>query len=236
MLAWGVGCAVGLLLGQLFFRSALCAAVSLAGGYSVRRVAADEKETRKRRELTGQLRVYLLSVTTLLRSGYALENAMMLAGREAAGVFGGESMMAQEAKRFETHLRLKLPPEKLWEDLQRRSGLREAGELAGVFAVAKKQGGDYLPVLKAMAEAMEARRLVREETVTALTGQRTEFIIMCAMPPGILLYLNLAAPELADKLYSAAAGRFTMLLSLVFYAAAAVWGRKILEEAGETEK
>ena len=65
-------------------------------------------------------------------------------------------------------LSLQTPPEMMLRDFAARSGLADAAELARVVAVAKRLGGNYLPVLKRMASAMDARRMVREETEAAL--------------------------------------------------------------------
>ena len=127
-------------------------------------------------------------------------------------------------------LDLHVSAEAVWRSFGERTGLPEGLRLSRIFAVAKRQGGDYLPVLSAMVRAMEAKRSLREEIETLLASQRLEYLIMCLIPAGILFYLNMTAPELTAYLYRGS-GRLVMLGALALYAAAVLLGEKILEKA-----
>ena len=71
--------------------------------------------------------------------------------------------------------------------------------------------------------------MVREETETCLAGQKLEYHIMCLVPAGILLYLNLSTPELTEGLYTAG-GRLFMAAVLPVYLAAVILGDRMLEK------
>ena len=189
------GAAAGFAVGWLFYRGAGAFFPVLPGAYVLARVAAHKFARRQRRILTEELKDWLLSVTGFLRTGFALENAMREAAKETETMHGAGAMMACEARDMVRLLSLQTPPEMMLRDFAARSGLEDAAELARVIAAAKRLGGNYLPVLKRMASAMEARRMVREETDAALAGQKLEYHIMCLVPAGILLYLNLTSPD-----------------------------------------
>ena len=171
-------------------------------------------------------------MTGFLRTGFALENAMREAARESEAMHGEGAMMTQEAKEMARQLGLQTPPEILLKNFAARSGLKDAAELSRVIAVAKRLGGNYLPVLRRMASAMEARRMVREETETVLAGQKLEFHIMCLVPAGILLYLNLTSPDLTAVLYNGG-GRVLMAAALPLYLFAVLLGDRMLEKCYE---
>lgn len=216
-------------MGLLFYRGAAAFFPVLPGAFVLARTAAHKYARRERRVLTEQLKDWLLSVTGFLRTGFALENAMREAAKETETMHGASSVMALEAKEMARLLSLQTPPEILLRDFAARTGLEDAAELARVIAVAKRLGGNYLPVLKRMASAMEARRMVQEETEAVLAGQKLEYHIMCLVPAGILLYLNLTSPELAEPLYHGG-GRVLMAAALPFYLAAVLIGDRMLEK------
>lgn len=205
----------------------------MPGGYILYRIGAHRKVLAQKRRLTAQLKDYLVSVTGFLRIGYALENAMIKAEQEMVIMHGPDSLIAGEAGGMSRAVRLNTPPEELWRDFARRSGLEDGAELARVISVAKRQGGDYLPVLRALASAMDARRLVREEIETLLEGQKLEYRIMCLIPSFILLYLNLSAPELTAGLYTESGAAF-MSVMLILYIFACLLGDRILEKSYES--
>ena len=200
----------------------------LPGAYVLCRVAKRKYAGKQKRSLTNQLKDYLLSVTGFLRTGYALENAMREAAGEMAMMHGADAVICTEAKEIVRKLSLQTTPEAALRDFAIRSGLPDAAELSRVIAVAKRLGGNYLPVLKCMASAMEARRMVREEMETALAGQKLEYHVMCLVPAGILFYLNLTSPDLTAGLYSAG-GQIFMAAVLPVYLLAVLLGDRLLE-------
>ena len=207
----------------------LCLAPLIPGAYILCRVAARKYARKRRLQFTEELKDYLLSVTGFLRTGYALENAMREAAGEAETMHGHGAMMTREAAEMVRLLSLQTPPEVILRAFASRCGLEDAAELARVIAVAKRLGGNYLPVLKRMLSTTEARRMVREETETVLAGQKLEYHIMCLVPAGILLYLNLTAPELTAGLYTEG-GQLFMAAVLPLYLAAVLLGDRMLEK------
>lgn len=223
-----VGMLLGMVLVWLFFRSIymmlLC--VPIAAAFVRLRAAQNVEE--KRRLLQEELKDYLRGITSALRSGYALENAMRQAGQELMTIHGAGAMMVQEAGEMTRRLQLHETPELLWKDFAARSGLPEAGQLAKIIATAKRQGGDYLPVLQAMTDTMQLRLTIHEEVETMITGKKMEYRVMCVLPAGILLYLNFTAPDMMSSLYTTLPGRLIMGAGCALYVGAYLWGNRML--------
>ncbi len=226
------GAALGAALGYLFFRSGAALLLMIPGAYGALRLGRHKTEIRRRGQMTDQMRDYLLSVISFLRAGLALENAMTGAGREIATMYGADSMMGREAARMSRELILKTPPERIWRSFGERTGLEDGAQLARIFVIAKRQGGDYLPVLKAFVRLMDARGEVRREIGTLLAGQRLEYFIMCLVPAGMLLFLNVTSPDMTRVLYEGA-GHLIMAGVLLLYGLAFWWGDRILEKSYE---
>ena len=221
---------VGVLAGLLFFKSAAGLLLCLPMAWLGIRIGRRKLRLKKEEELERQLRDYLLSLISFLQIGYALENAMIRAEKEISGMYGAQSIMGEEAARMSREIRLKTPPERLWQSFGDRSGLSDGKQLAQIFSIAKKQGGDYLPVLKACVRMMDARHSLKREIQTLLAGQRLEYSIMCLVPAGMLLYLNVSSPDMTRYLYEGS-GPWIMAGVLLCYAAAILWGDRILEKS-----
>ena len=130
-------------------------------------------------------------------------------------------------------LSLQIPPEQLWKEFAGRTKLEEGEQLASIFAVAKRQGGDYLPVLKSIVQTMDQNFLLRTEIATMLAGKRLEYYLMCLIPAGMLAYLNVSAPDMTRCLYEGN-GPVWMSVFLLLYAAGVLWGDRILEKSYES--
>ena len=232
LLFLGAGAAGGCLIGLLFYKrpEGLLLALPFAYGLLIlgRRRSGQKKQDRMRR----QLRDYLVSVISFLRAGYALENAMTGAEKELITMHGEASLMGREAALMSRQIRLQNPPEQLLKEFGDRTGLQEGEQLARVFGVAKRQGGDYLPVLKAMVRMMDESFSLKAEIETLLAGQRLEYYLMCLIPAGMLVYLDISSADLTAPLYEGA-GPLYMTVFLTVYALGVLWGNRILEKSYE---
>ena len=188
---------------------------------------------RRKELLRRQLRDCLVSVVSFLRAGYALENAMLGAEKEMASMYGKDSLIGREAAWMSRQLSLQNPPEQLWMEFGKRTELEEGDQLAKVFAVAKRQGGDYLPVLKTMVQMMDKSFALRSEITAILAGKRLEYYLMCLVPAGMLAYLNLSSPEMTASLYEGQ-GPVYMSVFLLVYGLGILWGDRILGKSYES--
>lgn len=230
--AEALGAACALLLGLLFFSDPLALLLGLPGACVGLRLGLRKGSLRKQQELRLQLKDYLLSVSGLMRSGYALENALQLAVSESETMYGAEALMVREGKWMSSELKLRQPVMQVLGSFAGRCRLPEAEELVRLLEVARREGSGKLEVIRELAEAMESREMLRREIDTLLAGQRLEYRIMCLVPAGILLYLRLCTPELAAGLFTPG-GRLFMSLALAVYLAAFLLGERILEKAYE---
>ncbi len=224
------GAALGAAAGFLFFRTGKALLLMIPGAYGALRFFRRRTEGRNRLKMNRELRDYLLSVISFLRAGLALENAMIGAAGEIRTMYGPDSMMGREADRMSREVSLKTPPERIWHSFGERTGLEDGVQLARIFLIAKRQGGDYLPVLKAFVRLMDARSEVRREITALMAGQRLEYSIMCLVPAGMLLFLNISSPEMTQILYEGI-GRLIMAGILILYLLAFLWGDRILEKS-----
>ena len=225
-----LGAAAGGISAYLFYKSWWGLILILPFSFLSLRAGRRKKWMKMRLKLTRELRDYLISLSAHLRAGYALENAMIGAEKEVRMMHGAESAMSREAAEMVKKLRLQTQAELLWKEFAVRTELKEGEQLQKIFGVAKRQGGDYLPVIKTMIRIMDEENSIRQEIETLLTGQRLEYTVMCLVPAAMLFYLNLGTPEMVKPLYGEG-GPMIMSLMLLFYVLAILWGNRMLEKS-----
>lgn len=231
----GEGLALGAGAAWLFYRS--WTALALCVPFMVLQVRRGRRQRQRARQerLARQFRDSLTSLASALSAGYSVENAVEEARKEMVSVYGEGGMMVQELEYLARRLRMNDPVEQGFSDLAARSGLEEIRQLADVFLIAKRSGGDLVKILNRTAEALRSNARMKEEIGAILAGKRLEQRIMSGMPAAILLYVSVGNPGFTDPLYEGILGRAVMSGCLVTYGLAVFWGERIVNRAMEGE-
>lgn len=193
----------------------------------IRHCSAKKAEDR-RKKLSYDFREALDSLSVSIKAGYSVENAFPAAARDLASILGKDADMTRELRYIAQQSRLSVPVESLLLDFAARSGLEDIRNFAAVFAAAKRMGGNMPGIIRSAADAIGGRIDVSREIETALASKQLEQKIMGIMPCGILLYMRFASPGFLDIMYTTVFGAAIMTACLAAYAAAVMWGRKIV--------
>ena len=214
---------------RLFYRSLWAAAFLLPLGFDVIRLFG----LRKKRRRTERLRMEFIdgmdAYISALKTGYSAENALYEATRQLRRIYGKNCLLAREFAQMQRRLSVNETLESLFSQLALRTGIEETARMAEIVGIAKRSGGALITVMEDTVRALRARDRLRRELRAQTTARRTEFLIMAAMPPGMLLYLELTASSYMDPLYHGLTGRLLMTLVLLAYAGTVVWGLRMMK-------
>lgn len=220
--------AVVLFLALFFYRS-LIASIPLVGiGVLYFRMLRKNKIEKCRQELVLQFKECIMSVSTSLRAGYAVENAFLESGKDMRLLYGERSLIYRELELIRRGLVINITLEELLKDFAERSNSREIRQFSEVFSIAKRNGGSLPEIIYQTADMIGQKIDVKQEIQTLLSGRQMEQNIMKAMPFGILLYISITYPGYFDMLYHNWQGAAIMTACLVIYLAAYVLSDKIL--------
>ena len=223
------GAAALLAISWLFYDTWIAAAVlSPLLIFWMKQVRLYRCEKRKEK-LNLEFREALNSLSVSVRAGMSVENAVAETEKSLRLVLGENSCMDREFSYMVSQISLRVPAEKLFLDFGRRSGVEDIENFAAVFSTAKRFGGSMTRVIVSTAESIEERIEVRREIDTELASKKMEQLIMALMPCGIILYMRVASAGFLDVLYGSAFGAVVMSACLAMYAAAVVWGMKIVD-------
>ena len=124
---------------------------------------------------------------------------------------------------------LNVPIETLLLDLGHRTHIEDIRNFAEVFQTAKRTGGDLIAIIRNAVTSIQMKKETSEEIEANLSGKASEQKIMSAAPIFLIAYTSLTSPGFLDVCYHNTLGIAIMTGCLLIYAAAFLWGRKIMQ-------
>lgn len=193
------------------------------------RIQVQRQKSRSVEELTNQFKECILSVSTALKAGYAVENAFLESRSDMEMLYGTRSYIYQELEFIRRGLVIHITLEEQLADLAERSGSEEVRQFVTVLTVARKSGGNLPGIIQEAAELIGQRVEARKELQVLLSGRRMEQNIMKLVPFGVLLYIGFSYPGYFDVLYHNIRGIAIMTVCIVIYLMAYLLGEHIME-------
>lgn len=190
-----------------------------------------KKELVKKRgqELSMQFKDLLLTVSTNLKAGYSVENAFKESYRDLQMLYGAESPICREVKHIITGLENNVVLEKLLYSLGQRSHEPDIMQFADVFMIAKKSGGNMTDILVKTAGVIEQKIETDKEIQLMISAKKMEQKIMNMVPFLIIFYVGTTSRGFFDVLYHNLIGVIIMTVCLLFYGAAYLLSKRIVE-------
>jgi tight adherence protein B len=162
---------------------------------------------RRRRERSEAFIVQLPELARTLSNasaaGLSMAGAIQLAAREVADPGG------REMRNVVQEMRLGRSLEDALERLRERLPSRETAVLVTTIAIQQRAGGDTVHALQELSDTLEARKDLRREVRTLLSGSVFTSYLVAGLGVGTILLLNVVSPgvlrEMATSLVGLAA-------------------------------
>ena len=212
----------------LFYRSVTAFLIFLPGVWPFLQHRRKELNRRRKQQILAEFTTGMQMVNASLQAGYAMENAFREATAELRKIYPEDSFIMTEFRYILTQLGLNVPVETLLSDLGRRTHIEDITNMAEVFQTAKRTGGDMIGIIRGAVTSIQAKTQTREEIEANLSGKASEQKIMSAAPLAIIAYTSLTSPGFLDVCYHNTPGILIMSGALVIYAAAYLWGQRIM--------
>lgn len=211
----------------VFYRSVLAFVLLQPLAFCLARAIRRKEEQRKEQRLGGQFKDGLLALAASLRAGHSAENAFQDAAEELAFLYGPEERITCEFQRVSARTRMNVPLEQAVRELADRCSLPDIRTFSEVFSAARRTGGELGRVILDTVQTIAGRLEVREEIDTMLRGKQYEQKVMRAVPPLLLIYMDLTSPGFFAVLYGTFLGRGIMTGCLAVYLTALWLAEKI---------
>ena len=215
----------------LFYKSVYAFVLMVPGVIFYHRYHRKEVEQKYRETLNSQFKDALLSLSSALRAGYSMENAVGECLEEMQRMYGVQSPVYKELRIVKNQLALGIPLESAFHDFAERSGTEDIQTFAAVFSIAKRTGGDLVEIIQKTSSDIASKIDTRGEIAVVIRSRKLEQNIMALMPPLIILYIDLSAGSILAPLYENLLGRVVMTVCLAVYVGAYFLSRKIMNIA-----
>lgn len=182
---------------------------------------------RRDRLLTNQFKDTLNCISSLLSTGFSLENAIIEAKKELLTLHG-TSLMYTELDLMSKKLQLNIPVELIISDFASRTDIDAIVTFSQILSIAKPAGGDLRAVILATTKAINSEIDINTEIDTHLAGKKFELYIMSVMPPLIMIYIQLTQPGFFTPVYHNILGVIVMSFCLILYVISIVIAFRIL--------
>ena len=152
-----------------------------------------------------------------LAVGYSPESSLKGVVKELEQLYGKEAEICFEFRQMIKQIDLGNTMEKVFLDFGRRSNIEDIRQLAEIFSVVKRTGGNLGEVLRQISGVLQDKIELKRELNIAIAEKKLEFQVMCFVPYGILFYLKVCASTLSQSLYDTVVGICFMCIVFVLY-------------------
>jgi tight adherence protein B len=195
--------------------------IGMAGGAFGVRQWLEAKRRARVEEFVAQLPEFARTLSNATSAGRSLLSALQLAADELSDPAATELRLVAE------QLRIGASVDDALETLQRRLPSRELAVLVTTLVIQQRTGGDVVTALRDMAETLEARKDLRREVKTIVSGAVQTGYVTGAMGLGLILLMNLVYPGMIDTMARTTSGQVALLIAGSMYAAAFVVVRRM---------
>ncbi|HJQ94493.1 MAG TPA: VWA domain-containing protein [Acidimicrobiia bacterium] len=219
--AFGLSIVIGLLV-ALFTRNPITGAVAFAIAVLVVVAVLNFLGSREKRKFENQLPDTLTLISTSLRAGYSLLQAVEAVATEAP------NPTAREFGRAIAEARLGRPVVGALQGITTRTQSQDFEWAVMAIEIQREVGGNLAEVLQTVAETMRQRNRLKGE-IRALTAEgRISAIVLGLLPFAMAGFLFATNPQYISTLFTETFGYIAVGVGLVLMAAGILWLRRIV--------
>jgi len=211
---------VGWLLLATLFAPWLALVVALGASIGVSRSYIERKRGNRRDAFVAQLAEVARMLSNGTSAGLSMPQAIRMASRELADPAGAE------LKRVVEEMQVGRPIEDALEALQQRLPSREVAVLMTTIIIQQRAGGDTVRALGELAGTLDARKDLRREITTLLSGVVFTSYVVAGIGGATILLVNGISPGVTKEITSSALGLAGIFITAVLWAIAFVLIRR----------
>ena len=212
----------------IFYKSIYGLIAGIPVGIYVFMIEKKREKDRLCSRLSSQFRTMLQSMMGTLEAGYALKNALIIAGKECAEIHSRKCEMAVAIDRLRLRLELNESFDTAVKELCRDFPIEEMRDFSEVVAVSSRTGGNVIRIIRDTAEKIISSIELKEELRTIVASRQIEQQIMTLMPAVMIVILMVSDTGIMDCLFGNTFGVFVMSVMLLLNVLADYMGKRIV--------
>lgn len=212
----------------LFYESFTPAAVLFPVIFLYMKDWTEDKIRQKKMKFRTEFRDSIQAMSSALKAGYSVENAIRETKRDILPMFEKDSLVVKEYERMEIRLNMNCTAAQVLEEFSDRVRQEDVEDFVTVFAASKLSGGDTISIIRNAVHIISEKIDTEKEIETLLAAKKLEFDIMCMVPFAIILYIKITFGDFVEILYEGITGMVIMSICLAVYIIAYRLGRKMV--------
>ncbi len=185
---------------------------------------------RRREKMRVEFRDLLYSFSASMAAGRQITQALEEGVRTLETIHGIDAPLTRELAWMVSDIRENHSREDmLLADLARRSHLPDIRDFVDVYLVCRGSGGDLEKAVSRTAETLIDRMSIEAEIRAVTAQKKLEGRIISAMPPAVVLFLNVFSPDYLAVMYETLPGRFMMTGALIGIFLCYRWAMRMTE-------
>ncbi|MDR2162637.1 MAG: type II secretion system F family protein [Clostridiales Family XIII bacterium] len=225
-----VACLGAATLGMLFYHNIIAAAILMCAAIPCKRYYRSYLAARRRLDLSVQFKDLLASLSSSFMTGRQMTEALAEAGKNLAIMYDEHAPIMRELNLITRRLTTGREAERVvLFDFAERSASEDIESFVDVYFTCLTTGGDTIKAVRRASELIQDKLTVRNEIATLTSQKRFEAKILAALPPMILVFLQLSSPDYIAPLYGTIAGTLVMTFCLAMMGIAFYWSTKITD-------
>ena len=171
---------------------------------------------RRKKQLLGQFRDLLFSLSSSFAAGRHMEEAIEEAVSNLSEIYGEQALIVCELLYMLRKMKETGATDiSVWEDFASRSGISDIEDFTQVFRAVRETGGNLVLAVNRAAAVIGDKIAIETEIKTMISQKKLEGRLITAMPIFIVLFLQLTSPDYLAVMYESLAGKILMSLALL---------------------
>jgi tight adherence protein B len=212
---------VGTVVLANLFATWLAFVVAVGGSIMAARAWIERKRGSRRDAFVAQLPEVARMLSNGASAGLSMPQAVRMASRELADPAGAE------LKRVVEETQVGRSIEDALEALRQRLPSREVSVLMTTIIIQQRGGGDTVAALAELAGTLEARKDLRREIGTLLSGVIFTSYLVAGIGAGTILIINLMSPGVTRQMTSAPEGIAGLVIAAILWTLAFIAIRRV---------
>jgi tight adherence protein B len=205
------GTAGGTVVCSLFVGRGLALVAGFLITIAVARTLVERKRAARREEFISQLPELARVLSNGTSAGLSMPGAVQLAARELSDPAGAEMRVVVQ------ELRLGVSLDESLERLRDRLPSREVAVLMTTLIIQQRAGGDTVRALSELGTTLEARKDLKREIRTMLSGAVFTSYLVMIMGLGTIVLINAISPGILHEMTSSLIGLIALGVSATLY-------------------
>jgi tight adherence protein B len=212
--------ALGFVLLSTLFAPLLALLIAVGASIGIARTIIERRRGNRREAFVAQLPEVARMLSNGTSAGLSMPQAVRMASRELADPAGAELRRVVE----ETQVGRSV--EDALEALRARLPSRDVAVLMTTIVIQQRGGGDTVRALGELAQTLEARKDLRREIVTLLSGVVFTSYVVAGIGAATILLINAISPGVTREMTSSPVGIAGLVVAAILWAVAFVLIRR----------